>query len=79
MPEYFCIGPSMAVDWGDQQPQLSRPPLRRVFGYFGRYGRRGGMALARIGASAALGLAPALVAKGRGPAALVEVSGSPNR
>ncbi len=64
MPEYFCVGPSMAVDWGDQQPQLSRPLLRRVFGYFGPYWRRGLIVLACIGASAALGLAPALVTKG---------------
>jgi len=54
----------MAVDWGDETPQLSLPVLRRVFGYFLPYWHRGLFALCCIAATTLLGLAPALVTKG---------------
>lgn len=54
----------MAVDWGDETSQLSRPLLRRVFGYFVPYSRRGLLGLLCIGAAAGFGLVPALVTKG---------------
>jgi ATP-binding cassette, subfamily B, bacterial len=63
MPDRFCVGPSMAVDWGDDAPQLSRQRMRRVFGYFVRYWPPGLVVLACIGIGSALGLAPALVTK----------------
>ena len=28
MPERFCVGPSMAVDWGDDAPAISRASVR---------------------------------------------------
>ena len=74
MPEYFCVGPSMAADWGDQPPELSRALARRVFGYFAPYWRPGLVVLACIGVSAALGLAPALVTKG-----LIDYLGNPTQ
>src|ERR671928_1878982 len=74
MPEYFCVGPSMAVDWGDQQPELSRALAWRVFGYFAPYWRPGLVVVACIGLSAALGLAPALVTKG-----LIDYLGNPTQ
>src|SRR5579859_6250039 len=74
MPERFCVGPSMAVDWGDDVPPISRGLLGRVFGYFLPYWRRGLLALLCIGATAGLGLAPALVTKG-----LIDYLGHPNR
>src|ERR671933_2455889 len=64
----------MAVDWGDQQPELSRALARRVFGYFAPYWRPALVVLACIGASAALGLAPALVTKG-----LIDYLGNPTQ
>ncbi len=64
MPDYYCVGPSMAADWGDEAPALSRALARRVFGYFMPYWSRGLVVLACIGAMAALGLVPALVTKG---------------
>src|ERR671926_749703 len=64
----------MAVDWGDQQPELSRALARRVFGYFAPYWRPGLVVLACIGISAALGLAPALVTKG-----LIDYLGNPTQ
>src|SRR6266851_963571 len=64
MPDYYCAGPSMAADWGDEAPALSRALARRVFGYFMPYRSRGLVVLACIGAMAALGLVPALVTKG---------------
>lgn len=63
MPRRFCVGPVMAVDWGDDQPHIDRHMLARVFGYFRPYWRRGGLALVCIAVSAALGLVPALIAK----------------
>src|SRR2546425_13230801 len=65
MPDRYCVGPSMAVDWGDEEkPRLSWCLVQRIFGYFVPYWRRGLVVLACIGAAAALGLAPALVTKG---------------
>ncbi len=54
----------MATDWGDDGPPLSRALVRRVLGYFIPYWRRALIVLVCIAASAALGLAPALVTKG---------------
>lgn len=60
----YCVGPTMAVDWGeDDKVQVSRPLLGRVFGYFTPYRSRGLLVLACIAAGAALGLAPAIVFK----------------
>jgi ATP-binding cassette, subfamily B, bacterial len=64
VPDYYCVGPSMAADWGDDGPPLSRALVQRVFSYFVPYWRRALIVLACIGASAALGLVPALVTKG---------------
>src|SRR5919202_1279171 len=64
----------MAVDWGDQPPELSRALARRVFGYFAPYWRPGLVVLACIGVSAVLGLAPALVTKG-----LIDYLGNPTQ
>ena len=72
MPDYYCVGPSMAADWGDDGPPLSRALIRRVFCYFVPYWRSGLIVLACIGAAAALGLAPALVTK-----AVIDYLGSP--
>ena len=63
MPESYCVGPSMAVDWGEQTPVLSRPLLRRVFGYFLPYWRRSALVLVCLATVGVLGLAPALVTK----------------
>lgn len=60
----YCVGPSMAVDWGEDRPDLSRALLRRVLGYFRPYWRRGSLALLCILAGSLLGLAPALITKG---------------
>lgn len=64
MPEQYCVGPSMATDWGDEKPKLSRRLLGRVFAYFLPYWPRGLAVLACIAAAAGLGLVPALVTKG---------------
>lgn len=63
MPERYCVGPSMATDWGDEKPALSRRLVRRVLGYVRPYWRRALLVLVCIGAGAALGLVPALVTK----------------
>ena len=59
----YCIGPVMAVDWGEEEapPKLERWLLRRVFGYFRPYWGSGALALACIVGQSALGLAPAVV------------------
>src|SRR5205823_8760901 len=86
MPESYCVGPSMAVDWGEDQPVLTRRLLQRVFCYFLPYWRRGLVVLLCIGVGAALGLVPALVTKalidylahppgGFGPLALIVSAG----
>src|SRR5262245_52707794 len=72
MPDRFCVGPSMAVDWGDEGPRLSTQLGRRVFGYFVRYWQPGIVVLVCIGVGSALGLAPALVTKG-----LIDYLGNP--
>src|SRR5438132_7452903 len=64
VPDYYCVGPSMAADWGDDGPPLSRALVQRVFCYFVPYWRRALIVLGCIGISAGLGLAPALVTKG---------------
>ncbi|MGI8902804.1 MAG: ABC transporter ATP-binding protein [Solirubrobacteraceae bacterium] len=55
----------MATDWGDDDapPRLERRLLRRVFGYFLPYRRRGAGALLCILGQSVLALAPALVLK----------------
>ena len=64
MAARYCVGPSMALDWGDdRKPEITWPLLRRVFSYFAPYRRHGLLALACIAAGAGLGLVPALVAK----------------
>lgn len=64
MPEEYCVGPSMALDWGaDRQPEITWPLIRRVFGYFAPYRLHGLVAILCIAAGAALGLVPALVTK----------------
>src|SRR5438132_801246 len=64
VPDYYCVGPSMAADWGNDGPPLSRALVQRVFCYFVPYWRRALIALGCIGISAGVGLAPALVTKG---------------
>lgn len=60
----YCVGPSMAVDWGEHdRPRLTRSLMRRVFGYFRPYRARGARVLVCIVGDALLGLAPALVFK----------------
>ncbi len=63
MPESYCVGPSMAVDWGEGQPVLTRPMVQRVLRYVLPYWRRALVVLASIGVGAGLGLVPALVTK----------------
>ena len=52
----------MMIDWGedDSPPKLERWLLRRVFGYFRPYWRRGALALACIVGQSVRGLAPAV-------------------
>src|SRR5216683_1171028 len=64
VPDYYCVGPSMAADWGNDGPPLSRALVQRVFCYFVPYWRRALIVLGCIGISAGVGLAPALVTKG---------------
>jgi len=62
----YCVGPSMAVDWGEDDRSSAVPPrllLRRVFSYFRPYRRRGLLVLACVAVEAVLGLAPAVVFK----------------
>lgn len=60
----YCVGPGMAVDWGEHdRPRLTRSLMRRVFGYFRPYRARGALVLVCIVGDALLGLAPALVFK----------------
>jgi ATP-binding cassette subfamily B protein len=62
----YCVGPSMAVDWGegDAAPEVPRRLLlRRVFGYFRPYRGRGALVVACVAVEAVLGLAPAVVFK----------------
>jgi ATP-binding cassette subfamily B protein len=60
----YCVGPTMAVDWGDDgRIIVTRPLLRRVFSYFAPHKRRGLAVVGFLALDAALGLAPALVFK----------------
>jgi ATP-binding cassette, subfamily B, bacterial len=61
----YCGGPVMMIDWGEDTsaPKLERWLLRRVFGFFGPYWRRGALALGSIVVQSVLGLAPAVVFK----------------
>src|SRR3982074_2054217 len=63
MPDSYCVGPSMAVDWGEGRAALTRRLLGRVLGYCVPYWRRALLVLLAIGAAAGLGLVPALVTK----------------
>ena len=63
MPESYCAGPSMANDWGEDKPMLTRPLLQRMLCCILPYWRRAIVVLACIGAGAGLGLVPALVTK----------------
>lgn len=64
MAESYCVGPSMALDWGDdRKPQITWPLIRRVFSYFAPYRLHGLLAILCTAAGAALGLVPALVTK----------------
>ena len=76
MAQQYCGGPVMMIDWGeneDSAPKLERWLLRRVFGYFRPYRRRGTLALGCILAQSVLGLAPAIVFK-----TLIDYLGKPS-
>src|SRR5437879_4831758 len=64
MPNRYQVGPTTAVDWGEQRGELSGQLFARVFRYFLPYWQRALPALACIVVSAGLGLVPALVTKG---------------
>jgi ATP-binding cassette subfamily B protein len=61
----YCVGPTMAVDWGDDgpPPAVRRQMMWRVLAYFGPYRRPGLVVVACIAVQAILGLAPAVVFK----------------
>jgi len=60
----YCVGPAMAIDWGEDPPaRWDRRLVRRVAGYFRPYWRQGGVAIACLAVQAVLGLVPALVTK----------------
>lgn len=61
----YCVGPAMAVDWGDEAPPpvVRRALRRRALASFRPYRRRGGLVFVCIVAGATLGLVPALVTK----------------
>ncbi len=61
----YCVGPAMAVDWGDQELAAGdrRRMTRRVLSYFRPYRRPGLVVVACIAVQAVLGLAPAIVFK----------------
>ena len=63
----YCVGPAMAVDWGEDQPELApadrRRMMARVLSYFRPYWRPGLVVVACIAVQAVLGLAPAVVFK----------------
>jgi ATP-binding cassette subfamily B protein len=61
----YCVGPAMAVDWGDQELAAGdrRAMIRRVLTYFRPYRRPGLLVVACIAVQAVLGLAPAVVFK----------------
>jgi ATP-binding cassette subfamily B protein len=61
----YCVGPAMAVDWGDKEPAAAdrRRMIVRVLSYFWPYRRPGLLVVACITVQAVLGLAPAVVIK----------------
>ncbi|MGI9033828.1 MAG: ABC transporter ATP-binding protein [Acidimicrobiales bacterium] len=61
----YCVGPAMAVDWGDDAPPpvVRQALLRRALASFHPYRRKGALVVGCIVAGAALGLVPALVTK----------------
>ena len=61
----YCVGPTMAVDWGDEGPPpvVRRQMMWRVLAYFGPYRGPGLIVVACIAVQAVLGLAPAVVFK----------------
>jgi ATP-binding cassette subfamily B protein len=71
----YCVGPTMAVDWGedDAPVQVTRGLLGRVFGYFTPWWRHGALVAACIAAESVLGLAPAVVFR-----ALIDTLGRPH-
>ncbi len=71
----YCVGPTMAVDWGedDAPVRVTRGLLGRVLGYFSPYRGRGVLVAACIAAESVLGLAPAVVIR-----ALIDYLGHPH-
>lgn len=63
MGDRYCVGPAMAIDWGDDKPRLTRGLLLRALVYFVPHWRRAVLAVACIGTGAVLGLAPAWMTK----------------
>jgi ATP-binding cassette, subfamily B, bacterial len=61
----YCVGPAMAVDWGDQELPAAdrRRMIGRVLSYFRPYRRSGLLVVACIAVQALFGLAPAIVFK----------------
>jgi len=59
----YCVGPAMAVDWGEQELAAGerRRMIGRVLSYFRPYRRPGLLVVACIAVQAVLGLAPAVV------------------
>jgi ATP-binding cassette, subfamily B, bacterial len=58
----YCVGITMATDWGDDEAKgVDRRLVRRVLAYFRPYWRAGLLALCCLAAGAVLGLVPALV------------------
>src|SRR5262249_61034632 len=61
----YCVGPAMAVDWGEDQPELGpadrRRMMARVLSYFRPYWRPGLVVGACIPVPPAPGPAPPLV------------------
>jgi hypothetical protein len=62
MTQLYCGGPVMTIDSreDDSPPKLERWLLRRVFGYFRSYWRRGALAPGWILGQSVRGLAPAV-------------------
>ena len=61
----YCVGPTMAVDWGEEgpPPAVRRQMMLRVLSYFHPYRRPGLIVVGCIATLAVLGLAPAVVFK----------------
>lgn len=59
----YCVGPAMAVDWGDDELAAAdrRRMTARILGYFRPYWRPGLLVAGCIAVQAVLGLAPAVV------------------